>query len=1070
MFTLTMAQRLWLGLGLILGLFTLADFVSLRAASKVDVTLKTLVSNGDERRGAGYNMRSELAAIVRALQGYLSERNQQQHLSLKRSEKAFEHALSSYASAASTQSTQALGQQATKAYAGLKRQGRELIRLSDARAQALDSLVTHQRKLDAILQAMPPITAPGRQSPSMQRGAVITELENYLRGAALDLGARMQDESEAPEGHLGAERDRFWTSLGRYKKFAQTPAERAWAQAAGDWYTEVTRQAEAIMAAHAIEQRGLAQFTGAARKLDDLLGGGIQPAARAELAAAVEQASAIAHQANTLITRGLLLALVLGALAALATVRAVRSPLARLVVSLRRLAEGDFSHRVACTSRDELGQLTATFNEMAEKLESTTVSRSYLHSIVNSMGEALIVVSRSGTIQTVNPAAELLLGYGQNELTGQSFGSIVTPGSAAAQACEAGLPTRVTDLLIHKDGSAIPVSISAVPLPMQTDASPGLVCIAQDLRERLEAHQRQRQAAVVFENTKEGIILTDAQHGIVLANPAFCEITGYALSEVHGVSVPQLWSSRVDSATSDLVWATAEEQGQWQGEMWMRRKDGEVRPVWKNVSAVRDASGQIANFVAVFSDISAIKKAEERLNFLAYYDALTSLPNRLLLAERLGAALAHAQRSGRSVGVLYLDLDDFKHVNDTLGHEFGDLLLHEMARRLPSAIRTTDTVARLGGDEFIVVLDDVAEAQQAAQVAGKLLEAVSAPFELGGLELRMNASIGIALGTQHGATSEDLLKAADAAMYRAKRMGGGNYQFFSSELTEQAMEQLTLKNALRHPNLGDQLVLHYQPQVSLKTGRIVGVEALVRWQHPTRGLLSPGQFIAIAESAALIHVIGEWVLRTGCAQAKAWQDSGYPTLQMAINVSAHQLRSNDIVERVGSILHETGLQPSLLELEITESALQIGDGVVAVLQDLKQLGVRLALDDFGAGYSSLGSIRSLPLDRLKIDRSFVRDLQHQENDRSLVRAIIAMGRTLKLEVLAEGVETYSQFSFLRDEHCDEVQGYLLGKPMTANDFNARFPDRVAKLPSRELQLIKSANNLPETNIQMALEQ
>jgi len=814
----------------------------------------------------------------------------------------------------------------------------------------------------------------------------------------------------------------------------------------------------------------MTQFTAAARKLDDLLGEGMQPAARAKLAAAVEQASAIAHQANTLITRGLLLALMLGALAALATVHAVMSPLARLVVSLRRVAEGDFAHRVACTSRDELGQLAATFNEMAEKLQSTTVSRSYLSSIVNSMGEALIVVSRTGTIQTINPAAELLLGYGQNELTGQPFRMIAIAGSAAAQVCEAALPNRLTDLLIHKEGSAIPVSISAVPLPMQTDTGPGMVCIAQDLRERLEAHQRQRQAAVVFENTKEGIILTDAQHAIVLTNPAFCEITGYGLSEVHGVSVPQLWSGGEDSPTSDSVWATAEEQGQWQGEIWMRRKDGEVRPVWKNISAVRDASGQLANFVAVFSDISAIKKAEERLNFLAFYDALTNLPNRLLLAERLDAALARGQRSGTSVGVLYLDLDDFKHVNDTLGHEFGDLLLREMARRLPGAIRATDTVARLGGDEFIVVIDDVTEAQQAAQVAGKLLEAVSAPFELGGLDLRMNASIGIALSPQHGASSEDLLKAADAAMYRAKRMGGGNYQFFSSELTEQAMEQLTLKNALRHPNLDDQLVLHYQPQVSVKTGRIVGVEALVRWQHPTRGLLSPGQFIAIAESAGLIQVIGAWVLRTGCAHAKAWQDSGYPPLRMAINVSAHQLRSNDIVERVRWVLHDTGLEPSLLELEITESALQIGDGVVAVLQELKQLGVRLALDDFGAGYSSLGSIRSLPLDRLKIDRSFVCDLQHQENDRSLVRAIIAMGRTLKLEVLAEGVETYNQFSFLRDEQCDEVQGYLLGKPMTANDFNARFPHRVAKLPTRELQLIKSETNLQDKNTERSLEQ
>jgi diguanylate cyclase (GGDEF)-like protein/PAS domain S-box-containing protein len=893
----------------------------------------------------------------------------------------------------------------------------------------------------------------------MQRRAGIKELETQLRVAALDIDARIQAEGEALRANMAAEHDRFDAALNQYQKSAMERAERTWAQAAADWYTAVAREAEAIVAAHAIEQRSLAQFTGAARKLDDLLAGSIQPAARAELAAAVEQASAIAHHANTLITRGLLLALLLGALAALATVRAVRSPLARLVVSLQRVAEGDFSHRVPCITRDELGQLTATFNDMAERLQATTVSRSYLHSIVSSMGEALMVVSRSGTIQTVNPAAEQLLGYAPGELNGHTFSSIVNPGSTAAQACEVARAIRLTGVLMHKERFEIPVSISAVPLPGQNNAEPGIVCIAQDLRERLEADQRQRQAAVVFESTKEGIVLTDAEQHIVLANPAFCEITGYPLSEVQGMPVSQLWSNREGAPTSDTVWTTVQEQGQWHGEIWMRRKDGELRPVWKNISVVRDAESNPANFVAVFSDISAIKKAEERLNFLAYYDALTQLPNRPLLADRLRAALARSQRSGMSVAVLYLDLDDFKNVNDTLGHELGDLLLREMAHRLSKVIRATDTVARLGGDEFIVVVDDITDAQQAAQVAAKLLEVVRAPFELSGLELRMNASIGIGLSPEHGETGEDLLRAADTAMYRAKHQGGGNFEFFSSELTEQAMEQLTLKTALRHPSLCDQLVLHYQPQVSLKTPRIMGVEALVRWQHPTRGLLSPRDFISIAESAGLIHVIGDCVLRKGCAQAKAWQDSGYPAVQMAINVSAHQLRSSDFPARVRSILQETGLDPLLLELEITESALQIGDGVVAVLKKLKNLGVRLALDDFGTGYSSLGSIKSLPLHRLKIDRSFIQDLEHQNNDRSLIRAIIAMGRTLKLEILAEGVETYGQFRFLRDVHCDEVQGYLLGKPMPAEDFNVQFPDRVAKLPNGELQLIRSKKKI-----------
>jgi PAS domain S-box-containing protein len=312
------------------------------------------------------------------------------------------------------------------------------------------------------------------------------------------------------------------------------------------------------------------------------------------------------------------------------------------------LAEGDFSHRIAWTSRDELGQLIDAFNEMALKLQSTTVSRGYLQSIVNSMGDALFVVSRSGIIQMANPAAEQLLGYQQGELAARSLISIAGLDSAAARACDVRLPTRLTDQLIHREGIAIPVSISAVPLPLRTGADDAVVCIAQDLRERLEADRRQRQAAVVFENTKEGIILTDAHHAIVLANPALSQITGYEIDEAVGMAVPQLWSNREDGPLTETVWATVQEHGQWQGEIWMRRKDGEIRPVWKNISAVHDASGHIANFVLVFSDISAIKAAEERLNYLAYYDALTDLPNRQLLAERVRLAIDRAQRAQTS--------------------------------------------------------------------------------------------------------------------------------------------------------------------------------------------------------------------------------------------------------------------------------------------------------------------------------------------------------------------------------------------------------------------------------------
>jgi diguanylate cyclase (GGDEF)-like protein/PAS domain S-box-containing protein len=1044
--SLTIAQRLWLGLGLIFGLFALADLVSLLAASRVDTALRTLVSGADQRREATYEMRNDLAEIIHAARRCVEDGDPQHRAALDKALTAFEQALAEYKALASTERSRDLAQETRGRYDNLKRYTIHLSLLANQQLQVLNDLTARQRKLETILSSMPALAVPSRESAPIQRLILAKDLARQLRAAAREFRERVQVEGEGLRRQIEGERVNLTSALARYRAAAETPAERAWAVAAANWSAGVTSRAREFVALE-VKQRLVLEQAGSARAgLDDLFADQIQPAARAELVVAVERASLAAHEANLGITRALLLALVLGGLAALATMRAVRAPLGQLVASSRRLADGDFSHRISSASQDELGELTLAFNEMAEKLQTTTVSRSYLGSIVHSMGEALVVVSRMGIIHTANPAAEQLLGYVQGALPTTTLASIVDDGVAGAAVCSARVPLRLVTELRHKQGFAIPVSISAVPMLNQTDTGPAVVCIAQDLRERLSAEQQQRQADVVLENTKEGIVLTDENGAIVLANPAFRDITHYEAVEAKGMRLQLLWSNREDAGFVEGVWSTVKAHGQWQGEIWMRRKDGELRPVWKNISAVRDASGQIANFVVVFSDISAIKEAEERLNHLAYYDALTNLPNRILFGERLRLALNRAQRSGSSVALLYVDLDDFKHVNDTLGHEEGDRLLQEIARRLPTCVRANDAVARLGGDEFTVVLEDVARPQQAARVAEKILEAIGEPFELSSIELRMSASIGICLSPLHGVTNDELLMAADAAMYRAKHEGGRSYQFFSSELTKQAMEQLTLRNALRHPSLHDQLVLHYQPQVALRTGRIVGVEALVRWQHPTQGPLSPGQFIPVAEEAGLIHTIGEWVLKAACIQAKAWQEMGYPPLRVAVNVSAQEIRGHAIVDRVERSLAQTGLEASLLEIEVTEGALQSGDEVVEVLEQLRRMGVRLALDDFGVGYSSLSSIKSLPFHRLKIDRSFIRDLPHAANDRSIARAIIAMGRSLNLEILAEGVETLAQLRILQDEGCHEVQGFLLGHPMLAEALDTQFPDRLARLP------------------------
>jgi diguanylate cyclase (GGDEF)-like protein/PAS domain S-box-containing protein len=1052
---ITFGQRLWLGLGLILALFAMADLVSLWSAHRVDTTLRTLVSEADQRREATYDMRNHLADITHLARRYVEDGDPETEGSLDKAEKALEQALTEYKALASTERGRQMAQAASRHYEPLKRYTEQLRHLLRQRKQALRDMAVHQRKVEAVLGSMPLPAVVSRQSAPIQRRVLEKDLGRQLHAAAREFGNRMQVEGEGLRGQIEREHADFNSSLARYRTPAETTSDPAWANAAANWYAGFITRGLALLEGQAHQERVLAQIGAARDRLDDLLAENIQPAARAELAAAVEGASAAAHEASLGITRVLLLALVLGGFAALATMRAVRAPLGQLVASSRRLADGDFSHRISSPSPDELGELTVAFNAMAEKLQATTVSRGYLGSIVDSMGEALVVVSRMGVIHTANPAAERLLGYEQGELHGRPFESIVAAGATAADVTATETPLRLIAQLMHRDGFAIPVSISAVPMPQGLDTGAAVVCIAQDLRERISAQHQQRQAEVVLENTKEGIILTDANGAIVLVNPAFSDVTRYAATEARGMAVQLLWSNREDVGFVERMWAAVKAHGQWQGEIWMRGKTGELHPVWKNISVVRDASGNIANFVIVFSDISAMKEAEERLNHLAYYDALTNLPNRLLFGERLRLALDRSHRSGASVALLYVDLDDFKHVNDTLGHKEGDRLLQEMADRLPDCVRANGAVARLGGDEFIVVLEDIARPQHAARIAEKILEVISAPFELSGLELRMGASIGISLSPLHGVTHDELLKAADAAMYRAKRDGGRSYQFFSRDLTQQAMEQLTLRNALRHPGLHEQLALHYQPQVSLRTGRIVGVEALVRWRHPTQGLLSPGQFIPVAEEAGLAHIIGEWVLRAACIQAKIWRDGGHPPLRIAVNVSAQEIRTHAIVDKVERSLADTGLDASLLELEVTEGALQTGSEVVEVLGRLRQMGVRLALDDFGAGYSSLASIKSLPFHRLKIDRSFVRDLQHDVNDRSIARAIIAMGRSLNLEILAEGVETLAQLHILRDEGCDEVQGYLLGHPMLAEALDTQFPDRIARLPGSGPQLVRS---------------
>ena len=585
-----------------------------------------------------------------------------------------------------------------------------------------------------------------------------------------------------------------------------------------------------------------------------------------------------------------------------------------------------------------------------------------------------------------------------------------------------------------QDGSLIDVEI--VSHVLEFAGRRAEVVLAHDVTESLRAEERLRQAATVFENTREGIMITGPDERILRVNRAFCELTGYTEEEAQGQTPRLLHSDQQSPEFYAALWATLRDTGHWQGEVWNRRKNGEIYPELLSISTVKNSAGAVTHYVGVFADLSQLKASEEQLDFLAHHDPLTGLPNRLLLSARLQHSIEVARRDGETLALLVLDLDRFKDVNDSYGHSAGDALLLQVAERLTHRLRGVDTVTRLGGDEFAVLLEELAQPQDAARVAMDILSILSEPWRLANdAEVRLGASLGISLFPEHAQTAEELLQQADAALYQAKSEGRGRFQYFSAALTQAARQRIELEARLRRAIGDQQLRVYYQPQVAIPSGRIVGAEALVRWQDPDHGLIPPGRFIPVAEETGLISAIGEWVLRETCRQGKAWLDAGLPPLTLAVNLSVHQLHHDDLATTVLQILKETGFPAEQLELELTESALMQREvEAVTILERLRGLGLHLAMDDFGTGYSSLAYLRRFPLDVLKIDKSFVDDLPRQREAMEIASTIIAMGHTLGLKVLAEGVETAEQLAFLELKGCDQYQGYLTSPPVPAAAF------------------------------------
>jgi len=698
------------------------------------------------------------------------------------------------------------------------------------------------------------------------------------------------------------------------------------------------------------------------------------------------------------------------------------------------------------THRTEKGEVLGSFGfitdltPIVEAQRAVAESERDLRGILDDLQDTYYRTDQTGSIVRASRSVEQMLGYTVEEMLGRKLADFYCSRAdreafLALMQANGGHIVGGESRLRHKDGHEVWVRTTA---HFMRDAAGNIIGVEGTTRDNTlqrRAEEELRLAARVFESSGEAIMITDADGCMISVNQAFSRVTGYGADEVVGHNASLLASGRHGREFFGDMWRSLLDSGYWHGEIWNRRRDGEVFPEWLGISSVRNAEGKITHFVGIFSDISERKAAEAKIAFLAHHDPLTGLPNRLLLKDRMEQAIAHGERTGNKVALLFVDLDRFKAVNDSFGHPVGDALLRDAAQRLLACVRDSDTISRHGGDEFLVVLTDLQSSEVPAQIAAKIMAALGEPFHIDVHEATISASVGIAVHPEDGADFDELLKKADTAMYHAKEAGRNAFRFYTQRMNADAQERLDLHGRLRRAVEREEFVLHYQPLVDLKSGLIVGGEALVRWQNPDQGLVAPGQFIPAAEHSGLIVPLGEWVLQEACRELAYWHVQGCPHLSLSVNISSIQFRRGDVEETVRRVLAASGATPSALELELTESILIDGaEQVLATITRLHALGVRLAIDDFGTGYSSLAYLKRFAVDKLKIDQSFVRDIVTDQDDAAIVRAVIQMARSLGLKVLAEGVESEAVAVELRAMDCDLVQGYHFGRPMPAVEF------------------------------------
>ena len=766
--------------------------------------------------------------------------------------------------------------------------------------------------------------------------------------------------------------------------------------------------------------------------------------------------------------------------------RYLTRPLTQMTEEVMGFRTGSDTSGSLILQGDEIHILGRAFDTMTRRIDQSIADlearENRLQSIMTTAAEGLVIIDKNGIINDVNPATEDLFGYTREEMLGENVSMLMPPPHDSRhdgyleKYLEAGTANIIGkgrgETGRRKDGSLVQVALSVSQFEVRDQlyftgfvrdiseekmAQEALAKAKEELEDRVANRtdqlsllnaalrlkvgelnvlaERLKLFKQVFTQSNESIVITDDKERIIDVNVAYIKSSGFSRDSLIG-SKPRIGQS--DSHGKDfskIMWNTIRAKGNWKGEIWDRRKTGEVFPKLLSISAVTDFVGRTTHYVGIFSDISKLKATEEKLKNMAYYDPLTGLPNRELFRVLLQREIDQVIRNKTMLAVMYLDLDRFKYVNDTYGHSIGDLLLIKVADRLKGCVRKEDTVARLGGDEFIIILRQLDKPGSAARLAQKIIKRLTHRIRIQEKELFVGASIGISLCPQDGCDMETLMKNADMAMYRVKENGRSHYHFFEPEMDQMFARRVALDEALRHALDRDEFVLYYQPKVSVNTGLICGAEALIRWQREGMGIISPDAFIPIAEETGLIEPIGEWVLRTASHQCRIWQEHYPHPFKMSVNLSMRQFLHHDLIGIILGILDETKLNPTLLDLEITETiAASDMNRTIQIQNSIRSLGISISIDDFGTGYSSLSYLKKFPIQNLKVDRSFVSDVANNQDDASIVQAIIALGHTLGLKVVAEGVETKEQLDFLKDLDCNEYQGYYFHAPMPAEDF------------------------------------